>query len=79
MDEFISTKAVAPRKQSCRVRMLLPALDADAIFTCNNTKGHNGDHNERGRVRSKDGKVVTYDVAWRDAPSEVWRGPSNGV
>lgn len=68
-----------PRKRICSARMRVPARDpseGDVLFTCNRVSHGNapGDHEERGRIRSREGKIVVYTFVWYDeSVKEVWR------
>jgi hypothetical protein len=69
-----------PVNRPCRNRRAFPGRtgEGEVLFTCNLLSGHaktsETGHEERGRIRNKDGKVTTYTVMWWDEPTqEVWR------
>ena len=75
-------RAKLPRKRICNARVRVPArepTEGDVLFTCNlRHVSAETPHCETGRIRSRSGKIVTYQFFWSDTnPNEIWRQDGN--
>lgn len=85
-DEFIEVdSATAPKRRKsqrrCNSTIKVPTHDGTAytVYTCQKPVSlhlHNTDvpdHYETGRIRTRDGKVFSYDMRWNLEDAQVWR------